>query len=249
MNWIKPTAALLAAASLPITLPAAEKVSYTRWVSELGLASDQSGPGADPDDDGRSNLQEYLADTKPLVPDTLTLIDFDNRQLRVRDTSDRPDGVLSVLSSPDLKTWTAAPDGPLQPAAAVNGWHHLMTGKEGSNFYRLEIRLAVAPPLFPDVLAVQVLPEDGQDTFRFSVVLSSPYDTRERYADGWRILAPDGTQLGFRFLSHDHASEQPFTRSLSGVSIPEGIHEVTIQGRDQVSGWGGQRQRITLPVP
>ncbi len=100
--------------------------------------------------------------------------------------------------------------------------------------------------LFPDVLEVVVTPEGG-GRYRFDVTLSSPYDSPERYADGWRVLAPDGTVLGERPLLHDHASEQPFTRSLAGVEIPEGVSEVTVQGRDQVSGWGGAE--VTVPVP
>jgi hypothetical protein len=48
-------------------------------------------------------------------------------------------------------------------------------------------------------------------------------------------------------LGHDHQSEQPFTRYLSGVTIPQGVHEVTIEGRDQISGWGGAT--VMVPVP
>ncbi|HEC11546.1 MAG TPA: hypothetical protein ENI86_18570 [Acidimicrobiales bacterium] len=103
-----------------------------------------------------------------------------------------------------------------------------------------------AQVLYPDVLDVVITPEAG-GTYRFDVTLASPYDSPDRYADGWRVLAPDGTVLGERPLLHDHASEQPFTRSLDGVEIPEDVTEVTVQGRDQVSGWGGAE--LTVPVP
>jgi hypothetical protein len=92
--------------------------------------------------------------------------------------------------------------------------------------------------LFPDVLSVE-LTDAGDRTFTVAVTLSSPYDSPERYADAWRVLSDDGTVLGVRELLHDHANEQPFTRTLSGVSIPAEVDEVTVQGRDQVSGWGG----------
>jgi hypothetical protein len=92
--------------------------------------------------------------------------------------------------------------------------------------------------LFPDVLSVE-LTDAGDRIFTLAVTLSSPYDSPERYADAWRVLSPDGTVLGVRELLHDHANEQPFTRTLSGVSIPADVDEVTVQGRDQVSGWGG----------
>lgn len=97
---------------------------------------------------------------------------------------------------------------------------------------------------FPDIVEVAVT-SDG-DTFRFDVTVSSPYDTPERYADAWRVVAPDGTELGVRELAHDHASEQPFTRSLSGVEIPPDVTEVTVEGRDLANGWGGGTATVTI---
>jgi hypothetical protein len=99
--------------------------------------------------------------------------------------------------------------------------------------------------LYPDVLAV-TLTETGDNTYRVSVTLSSPYDTRSRYADAWRVLAPDGTVLGVRVLTHDHQNEQPFTRSLSGVIIPLDVTRVTVEGRDQISGWGGMTVTVSV---
>jgi len=84
-------------------------------------------------------------------------------------------------------------------------------------------------------------------TFRFAVTLESRYDSPERYADGWRILTLEGEELGVRVLTHDHANEQPFTRSLAGVRIPSGVRAVRVQGRDQVSGWGGGTVEVELP--
>src|SRR6056297_2161079 len=99
--------------------------------------------------------------------------------------------------------------------------------------------------LFPDVVDATV--ERDGDTFRFDVTISSPYDTPERYADAWRVVGPDGTVLGVRELLHDHQNEQPFTRSLSGVEIPDDVDTVTIEGRDQVNGWGGATVEVELP--
>lgn len=100
---------------------------------------------------------------------------------------------------------------------------------------------------FPDVLdATATQGADG--TWTFAVTLSSPYDTPEQYADAWRVVDPDGNELGLRFLTHDHASEQPFTRSHSGIEIPEGVTTVTIQGRDQANGWGGDFLDFELPA-
>ncbi len=99
---------------------------------------------------------------------------------------------------------------------------------------------------FPDVLAVELRPT-GARTYDVAVTISSPYDTPERYADGWRVLTADGTVLGTHTLLHDHANEQPFTRTQRGLLIPEGISEVTVEGRDQANGFGGAT--ITVEVP
>jgi hypothetical protein len=99
---------------------------------------------------------------------------------------------------------------------------------------------------FPSVIGATATP-DGDDTWRFDVTISSPYDTPERYADAWRVLGPDGTEYGIRILGHDHANEQPFTRSKSGIAVPADVQTVTIQGRDLANGWGGPTFDLTLP--
>ena len=100
---------------------------------------------------------------------------------------------------------------------------------------------------FPEILDAQ-LTRNADGTFALAVTLSSPYDTPERYADGWRVLAPDGTPLGEHTLTHDHATEQPFTRTQPSVTIAEGITTITIEGRDKVYGFGGKTLTIRLPA-
>lgn len=83
--------------------------------------------------------------------------------------------------------------------------------------------------------------------YDFEVTISSPYDSPERYASGWRVLTPGGRVLGEHRLGHDHASEQPFTRRQTGVAIPSGVTEVLVQPRDLRNGYGGRRVRVSLP--
>lgn len=99
---------------------------------------------------------------------------------------------------------------------------------------------------FPDIIGAEAI-TDASGLWRFSVTVSSPYDSPERYADAWRVVDPDGNELGIRILTHDHASEQPFTRSQSGIEIPDGISEVTVQGRDLQNGWGGGELIVAIP--
>lgn len=97
---------------------------------------------------------------------------------------------------------------------------------------------------FPDV--VDATADFDGSTWTVSATLSSPYDTPERYADAWRVVGPDDTVYGERILTHDHANEQPFTRSQSGIEIPDDVDVVTIEGRDQQYGWGGDTFELTL---
>ena len=68
----------------------------------------------------------------------------------------------------------------------------------------------------------------------------------DHYADAWRVLDRDGTVLGERILYHPHVNEQPFTRSLSGVVIPDNTGVVFIQARDNQSGWSPDRLEVNL---
>lgn len=104
---------------------------------------------------------------------------------------------------------------------------------------------ARADQLYPDVVGAEAT-EDPDGTWTFAVTISSPYDTPDRYADAWRVVGPDGTVLGERILLHDHAGEQPFTRSLDGVEIPAAIDSVTIEGRDLRNGYGGDTLTVEL---
>jgi hypothetical protein len=96
----------------------------------------------------------------------------------------------------------------------------------------------------PDVLEAEL--ESSGQTYSLDVTVSSPYDSPERYADGWRVLAPDGAVLGEHELMHDHAGEQPFTRTQTGLEIPDNVEEITVEGRDLENGYGGET--VTIPV-
>ena len=82
--------------------------------------------------------------------------------------------------------------------------------------------------------------EKGENQFYFSVSVYHDDEGWDHYADKWDVVAPDGTVLGTRILHHPHVNEQPFTRSLSGVKIPDTIETVTIRAHDSVHGYGGK---------
>lgn len=97
-----------------------------------------------------------------------------------------------------------------------------------------------------DVIKVEVR-RSAAGTYAFDVTVRHADTGWDHYADAWDIVAPDGeTVLGTRKLLHPHENEQPFTRSLSGVRIPDGIDEVIVRARDSVHGYGGAEIRIRI---
>jgi hypothetical protein len=80
----------------------------------------------------------------------------------------------------------------------------------------------------------------------FSVTIEHGDMGWDHYANGWGVYAPDGTELGYRVLGHPHVNEQPFTRSLSGVVIPDEVITVVIKPHDLVHGVG-QDFELALP--
>ncbi|MDF1778225.1 MAG: hypothetical protein P1V13_19520 [Rhizobiaceae bacterium] len=97
-----------------------------------------------------------------------------------------------------------------------------------------------------DVVAVEA--RQGSDgSWRFDVTLRHGDEGWDHYADRWDIVGPDGTVYGKRVLAHPHVSEQPFTRSLSGVVIPDNLVSVVVRGHDLVHGLGGKELQVDLP--
>jgi hypothetical protein len=96
-----------------------------------------------------------------------------------------------------------------------------------------------------DVLQVKVK-RSGDNIYSFDVTVTHNDEGWEHYANKWDVVAPDGTILGTRILYHPHVQEQPFTRSLSGVTIPEGVTGVTIRAHDSVHGYGGKVMTVDL---
>ena len=96
-----------------------------------------------------------------------------------------------------------------------------------------------------DVVAAEALPA-GDGRWRFNVTVSHADEGWDHYADKWDVVAPDGSVLGTRVLLHPHENEQPFTRSLGGVAVPEDIETVVLRAHDSVHGYGGAELTVEL---
>lgn len=96
-----------------------------------------------------------------------------------------------------------------------------------------------------------VLASDGSWTFH--VTVRHPDTGWEDYADGWDVVTANGTVLKpsdgdpfTRLLLHPHENEQPFTRSQSGIRVPEGVSKLTVRAHDIVDGFGGREVDVDL---
>lgn len=107
------------------------------------------------------------------------------------------------------------------------------------------VLLSVAIADEADVVEVRVTcdTETGCD---FHVTLLHADEGWEHYANRWEVLTLDGEVLATRTLAHPHENEQPFTRSLNGVRIPDGVDQVVIRANDSVHGYGGETITVTL---
>jgi hypothetical protein len=103
-----------------------------------------------------------------------------------------------------------------------------------------------------DVTYVRAVLSDS-GTWAFHVTVAHPDTGWEDYADGWDVVLPDGTVVKVnesdpftRLLLHPHENEQPFTRSQSGLVIPDGVTSITVRAHDLVDGFGGQEVIVDL---
>ena len=112
---------------------------------------------------------------------------------------------------------------------------------------RAFLAILLATPAFADpaeIVSAEAAREG--EAWRVTVTLRHAETGWDDYADGWRVWA-DGEVVGTRELLHPHVEEQPFTRSLEGVAIPEGAERVEVEASTSLEGWGGERVRLAMP--
>jgi len=97
------------------------------------------------------------------------------------------------------------------------------------------------PPVIENVRA-----SNSSDTWSFDVTISHPDTGWDHYVDAWRVVDMEGAQIAIRNLAHPHVNEQPFTRSVSGVRLPDGTEQVQIQARDNIGGWSPDMKVVKL---
>ena len=97
-----------------------------------------------------------------------------------------------------------------------------------------------------DEVAIKQVNVECQVSCTFTVTLQHADVGWNHYANQWDVLTLDNQLLKSRVLYHPHVDEQPFTRSLSGVVIPEGVSRVKIRAKDTVHGLSSQEFMVEL---
>lgn len=136
---------------------------------------------------------------------------------------------VATAATPETEVGDASPPGqttslPAEPSAAANA----------------------------DVEFVRAV-RSADGTWTFHVTVRHPDAGWQDYADGWDVVLPDGAAVKpdpdspfTRLLTHPHETEQPFTRSQSGITIPPDVTQVTVRAHDLMDGWGGREVAVDL---
>ena len=96
------------------------------------------------------------------------------------------------------------------------------------------------------VICVEV---DVGDDGRLNVATTVRHDDDgwDHYADAWQIVDPDSDEvLAERILMHPHVEEQPFTRSLRNVELPDDLERFAVRARCSVHAFGGREITVDL---
>ena len=83
--------------------------------------------------------------------------------------------------------------------------------------------------------------------WRFDVTLAHPDTGWEHFADGWELVDTGGNRIAYRELMHPHVEEQPFTRSLRNVMLPDGMRTIWVRAHCSKSGWSAPAIEVSLP--
>jgi len=100
------------------------------------------------------------------------------------------------------------------------------------------------------VVELDAIEEGG--TWSFSASMSSPYEVQtglSKYCDFFEVRTTSSmnyTVLGKRSFDHDHPYEQPFTRVIGDVTLPNGVNSVVAIAHDSVDGYCGRSLEVDL---
>ena len=96
---------------------------------------------------------------------------------------------------------------------------------------------------------IAAMARQGADgTWSFEVTMRCDDRGAAYFCDRFEVLTPTARVVGVCRLLHDHTDEQPFTREVQGVSMPDDSpRRVQIRGHHNVRGFDGATLTLDLP--
>jgi hypothetical protein len=99
---------------------------------------------------------------------------------------------------------------------------------------------------YAQVVQVRAM-EQAEGRWRFDVTVRHHDEGWDHYADAWQVTDVPGENIyGERVLAHPHDTEQPFTRSLSGIVIPPEVDRVRVRAKCNLHGFGSREITVDL---
>ena len=108
------------------------------------------------------------------------------------------------------------------------------------------LSLAAAAALADAPRVISATATSAGDGWSIEVTLSHPDTGWDHFANGWEVLAPNGTRLGYRELTHPHVDEMPFTRALTIPAVPDGNDHVLIRPKCNLVGYAPEPTPVAL---
>jgi len=96
-----------------------------------------------------------------------------------------------------------------------------------------------------DVIDAEVK-QKNDGSYTINVTVQHADEGWNHYADHWLILDKDDQVIAARKLMHPHVKEQPFTRDLSYIQIPDEVTEVTIRAHCSVDNYSGKNMVVKI---
>jgi len=104
----------------------------------------------------------------------------------------------------------------------------------------------LALPGAADVIAATAR-QAADGSWSFEVTMRCDDRGADYFCDRFEVLTPTARVVGVRRLLHDHTDEQPSTRDLQGVHVPDGFPRgVLIRGHHHIRGYDGAALKLEL---
>ncbi|MBZ8117610.1 hypothetical protein KUD11_03005 [Roseovarius sp. LXJ103] len=96
----------------------------------------------------------------------------------------------------------------------------------------------------PEITQVRAVKE-GMG-WRFFVTIAHTDTGWDHYASGWEVVDANGTVLGVREFAHPYMSDEPFTRSLGHIMLPDGTREVFVRAFCSIGNKSAEPTRVEI---